>query len=230
MNIVGENFPEEIVKQIGVRQSKKGAKNRNPEGDPSILVWQNANTGWVKMVSSVNVNTEERIKVSNIEMAKSIQEKGGSKLAQEYVLFGGVYAQGLGREGLRSGISRNDIIHSDTAYGIGGTAYGILPMPGITSFSIKTETRGSLKTATIGIKAFNRYQFDIINTLYMSLGYSILIEWGNTMYYDNDSKLLQRLYHCCFQRYDLLFPLEDSCFSYPKESDVVCQAWLLRSR
>ena len=187
MNIVGENFPEEIVKQIGVRQSKKGAKNRNPGGDPSLLVWQNANTGWVKVISSVNVNIDERKRVSNEEMAKSLLPD--NNLAYNYVLFGGVYAQGLGREGLRSGISRNDIIHSDTAYGIGGTAYGILPMPGITSFSIKTETRGSLKTATIGIKAFNRYQFDIINTLYLSLGYSILIEWGNTMYYDNDSKL-----------------------------------------
>ena len=46
MNIVGENFPSEIVKQINVRQAKKGAKNRTTEN----LVWQNANTGWVKMV------------------------------------------------------------------------------------------------------------------------------------------------------------------------------------
>jgi hypothetical protein len=31
MNIVGENFPKEIVKQINVRQEKKGAKNRTTE-------------------------------------------------------------------------------------------------------------------------------------------------------------------------------------------------------
>jgi hypothetical protein len=191
MNIVGENFPEEIIKQIGIRQSKKGTKDRNPGNDPSLLVWQNANTGWVKVVSSVNVNVDERKRVSNADMAQSIQEKGGSKLAQEYVLFGGVYYEGLGRDGLRSGISRSNTIHSDSAYGIGGTSYGILPMPGITSFNIKTETRGSLKTATIGIKAFNRYQFDIINTLYLSLGYSVLIEWGNTMYYKDEKTFIK---------------------------------------
>jgi len=45
MNIVGENFPKKIVDQIKLRQEKKGSLNRNPKGDPSLLVWQNANTG-----------------------------------------------------------------------------------------------------------------------------------------------------------------------------------------
>jgi hypothetical protein len=62
-------------------------------------------------------------------------------------------------------------------------------MPGVTSFSIKSENRGSLKTATIGIKCYNKNQFDVINTLYLSLGYSVLIEWGNVMYYNNDEVL-----------------------------------------
>lgn len=186
MNIVGENFPEAIVKQIKLRQEKKGALDRNPSGDPSLLVWQNANTGWVKMVSSVNINIDERKKVSNSELAETILP--GNKLAQEYILFGGIYNN---KTGLRGGISRDKSILNNKAYGLGGTEYGILPMPGITSFSIKTETRGSLKTATIGIKAFNRYQFDIINTLYLSLGYSVLIEWGNTMYYDNKNNFIK---------------------------------------
>jgi putative lipoic acid-binding regulatory protein len=56
-------------------------------------------------------------------------------------------------------------------------------MPGITQASIKTETRGSLKTATINIIAHNKEQFDIIDVLYMSLGYSILLEWGNSSYF-----------------------------------------------
>jgi hypothetical protein len=40
-------------------------------------------------------------------------------------------------------------------------------MPGILSANIKTETRGSLKTATVNIKAWNRTQFDIIDVLYL---------------------------------------------------------------
>jgi hypothetical protein len=59
-NIVGEGFPEEIVKQINVRQNKKGTFNRNTGGDPTLLVWQNSNTGWVKVVSSVDLTDERK--------------------------------------------------------------------------------------------------------------------------------------------------------------------------
>ena len=189
MNIVGENFPRKIVEQINIRQQKKGAKNRNPGSDPSLLVWQNANTGWVKMVSSVNINLNERLKASNNEMTNVLLPE--SQLAQQYVLFGGISEQGKGKNGLRGGIDRDGSILSTSAYGLGGLDFGLRPMPGITSFSIKTENRGSLKTATIGIKCYNRQQFDIINTLYLSLGYSVLIEWGNTMYYDNNEKFIK---------------------------------------
>jgi hypothetical protein len=189
MNIVGENFPSEIVKQISIRQEKKGAKNR----DNKNLIWQNANTGWVKMVSSVSINKKDREKVSNREMANILLP--GSKLAQQYVLFGGVYQQGENKDGLSRGIARNQSVLNHAAYGLGGLDLGLRPMPGITSFSIKSENRGSLRTATIGIKCYNRQQFDIINTLYLSLGYSVLIEWGNVMYYDNNGRFEEENTH-----------------------------------
>ena len=186
-NIVGEGFPKKIVEQINVRQNKKGIINRNPGGDPTLLTWQNSNTGWVKVVSSVNL-TDERI---NVFPAFKSAYLGGNELAKKYVLFGGVTDfPGGGKINAREGIARADEIHSTHAYGIGGLEFGLQPMPGITSYSIKTETRGSLKTATIGIKCFNRTQFDIISTLYLSLGYSVLLEWGNTMYYDNNKKFI----------------------------------------
>ena len=179
MNIVGENFPKEIVKQINVRQAKKGAKNR----DNKNLVWQNSNTGWVKMISSVNIDLNDRTKVSNKEMSSILLPR--EQLAQQYVLFGGVYYQEKDKDGRSRGIARDGSVLNHSAYGLGGLDLGLRPMPGITSFSIKSENRGSLRTATIGIKCYNRHQFDIINTLYLSLGYSVLIEWGNVMYYDN---------------------------------------------
>jgi len=188
MNIVGENFPEEIVKQIDVRQKKKGSKIR----DNQNLVWQNSNTGWVKMISSVNINKEDRLKVSNTEMANVLLSE--NQLARQYVLFGGAFWEGFSLDGtsnkygFSSGIARNQTVLNHSAYGLGGLDLGLKPMPGITSFSIKSENRGSLKTAIIGIKCYNRQQFDIINTLYLSLGYSVLIEWGNAMYYDNNEE------------------------------------------
>jgi hypothetical protein len=186
-NIVGEGFPKKIVEQINVRQNKKGILNRNPDGNPTLLTWQNSNTGWVKVVSSVDL-TDERI---NTFPAFKSAYLGGSSLAKKYVLFGGVTDfLGKGRINAREGIARANEVHSTHAYGIGGLEFGLQPMPGITSYSIKTETRGSLKTATIGIKCFNRTQFDIISTLYLSLGYSVLLEWGNTMYYDNSGRFI----------------------------------------
>ena len=187
-NIVGEGFPDEILKQIEIRQQKKGTQNRNPGGDPSLLVWQNSNTGWVRLTSSVNVNPERYTLLHN----QYLQGKDAlvdNHLAKQYVLFGGTYDQTLVLHA--AGISRDSSVFNNNAYGLGGLELGLRPMPGITSFSIRTETRGSLKTATIGIKAYNRTQFDIINMLYLSLGYSVLIEWGNAMYYDNDGNFIK---------------------------------------
>jgi hypothetical protein len=178
-NIIGEGFPDEIIKQVQIRQQKKGKKERNNEN----LVWQTSNTGWVKLISSVDVNAERYTILQKLNSNIPTQEK--SSLAKEFVLMGGVYDQNTGI--LHQGIARDNSTLNNAAYGLGGSKeFGLQPMPGITSFNIKTETRGSLKTATIGIKAYNRTQFDIINMLYMSLGYSVLVEWGNTMYYEND--------------------------------------------
>ena len=212
MNIVGEGFEEEIRKQINVRQQLKGKRDRNPGGNPQWLLWQNGNTGWVRMVSSVDVNPEIRYAnnkgTGSFENASptyfntgggSIKNSTGTSLASGNILVGGTKYLTLTdpksttdfsyTETPFSGINRypnNNLSESDrTAYGYGGLEFGFQPMPGITSFNIKSENRGSLQTATIGIKAFNKFQFDTISTLYMSLGYTMLIEWGNTMYYDN---------------------------------------------
>lgn len=172
MNIIGEGFPEKIDKQIEIRQSKYGSKSRSNE----VLAYLNSKTGWVRMGSSVDVEVDSR----GLNLM-------GPELAKQYVLFNGTSAFTSGEiPDQKSGISRDNELHTSAAYGIGGNTQGIVPMPGITQTSIKTETRGLLKTATIGIKCFNQTQFDIIDTLYMRLGYTILLEWGHSSYFDNN--------------------------------------------
>ena len=39
------------------------------------------------------------------------------------------------------------------------------------------------------MKAYNKSQFDIIDALYLRLGYTVLLEWGNGMYLDNGGNL-----------------------------------------
>ena len=62
-------------------------------------------------------------------------------------------------------------------------------MPGIMDADIKDLNRGSIKKATLNIVAHNRNQFEVIDALYLRLGFSVMLEWGVDKYLDNSSKL-----------------------------------------
>jgi len=182
MNIVGEGFHTSIIKQVKQRQEIYGSINRDNEQ----LSYLNARTGWCKLISSVNVDDTD---IRGLGL-------GGNQLASRFVLFGGVYNEedNIARSGIWQGIG-NDYYNASTpnnafAYGIGGTEFGLNAMPGIIQATIKTETMGSIKTATVTIRANNRNQFDIIDILYLRLGFTTLLEWGNSSYYDNNGNYI----------------------------------------
>jgi hypothetical protein len=167
-NIVGEGFDQIIIDQINQRQNIYGSINRTNEQ----LNYLNNRTGWCRLVSSVDVK----------ESVRNLRDRDAN-LAKNFILFNGTSIQGgLQRSGVWSGTGDPN----KYAYGMGGTEFGLRPMPGITQATIKTETRGSLKTATVNIKANNREQFDIIDILYLRLGFTVLLEWGNSSYYRNN--------------------------------------------
>ena len=62
-------------------------------------------------------------------------------------------------------------------------------MPGITSADIKYRNRGSVRETTVNIKAYNKTQFNIIDLLYLRLGYTVLLEWGWAPYIDNSGNI-----------------------------------------
>ena len=121
----------------------------------------------------------------------------GSKLAKKSILFGGLGT--YGRNDLsssstgnsiipRSGISlSNSVFNQTKAYGLGGGQFGKQPMPGITSAKINCINRGSIRTATIEIKAYNTFQFQLIELLYLRLGFTMMLEWGHNKFqaYEN---------------------------------------------
>ena len=138
-----------------------------------------------------------------LEKLKLPKSYMGINLAREAVLFSGL--QGTGNiipsteeDPLASSFKGNTTFKQrvgiakgqkawnlDSAYGLGGREYGQQPMPGITNFSIKSLNRGSLKRAEVSIKANNKYQFELLETLYLRLGYSMMIEWGYSHYLPN---------------------------------------------
>jgi hypothetical protein len=185
MNIIGDGFLEPINKQVVQRQKIYGsgyAKGTSRSNEN--LLYLNANTSWCKLVSSVNIVDETIIQNQSIA---GIKNAGGNGLARQFVLFNGVKDVDAGP---RSGIdTSNSLSGNNRAYGIGGTDFGLRPMMGIKSADIKHENRGSIRRATVQIKAFNKAQFDIIDILYLRLGFDILLEWGHTMWYDNNGIL-----------------------------------------
>jgi hypothetical protein len=192
MNIFGEGLPKQIIGQVNRRQQTYGSgyvdgKIRLPE---EILVL-NANTGWIKLLSSVKIEDINAINNPTI-MGLGLS---GNDLAKRYILFNGTSRKNGLKTHMAEGITTTNDDRGEiedqfslATYGIGGTEFGLNPMMGITSISVNHENRGSLRRAVVKIKAYNKIQFEIIDVLYLRLGFSVLLEWGNSLYLDNEGK------------------------------------------
>jgi len=188
MAIVGEKLLGYVIDQIKQRQSSNlhgSGVNTEFRTDNQLNVL-NSNTSWIKLASGVSITSASRL----IDIGFSQTEAEANLrlgLAKRNILYGGVaslvdvegrpFDKLHQREGF---LPRN----SDSSYTYG--SYGFSPMPGIESADIKTLNRGSIKKATVKLKANNRQQFAVLDLLYMRLGYTVLLEWGNSLFIDNE--------------------------------------------
>ena len=180
--ILGEPFDTYVDQQITVRQTRLG-QNQKTSDD---LVVFNASTPWIRLSSSVSVGADRAEKlVRNIGGSICVGDVVGSNLAKNLVLFagssegaGGTQKGGLTRGGLKG------------AYGFltDPKTQGYKPMPGITSISTNYKNNGSLKQAQVNLKCFSKGQFEAIETLYLRLGYTLTLEYGHSIYYNNGTK------------------------------------------
>jgi hypothetical protein len=206
-NILGEEFKQYVFNQIDVRQSIHGAGGQSSplNRDPKYLNYLNNRNAWVKMASGVSLVDEidgEKLpeKLTGLSRLQSISNDLGDSssniilkkynstgLAKNFVLFNTLSNlnfekgnQKFSNYTFRSGIqkSQESWLDVDSSYGFGGTAMGFQPTPGIIDVSIDCVNRGSIRKATVTLKAYNRYQFSIIEMLYLRLGYIMMLEWG----------------------------------------------------
>jgi hypothetical protein len=181
MSIIGEPFENYVNTQIEIRQELMGKSSyRGPE----MLAWANAKTAWVKLASGVFLEGEEakkRLKAIGLNVNAHI----GTNLAQKYILFGGTSERTRNTDGSFSLQQRSKF---NEVYDPTDTDFGLVPMPGIESVSIQDKNRGSIKEATIEIIANSRKQLEILDILYLRLGYTVLLEWGNSHYIDNNKE------------------------------------------
>ena len=185
-NIVGESFEKYVQEQITQRQTIHGSGLSSTSRTPNQLEYLNSNLSWVKMASSAKITDDKRLTEINLP-------SGGFKdmgLAKKAILFNGLNELNKPqRSGVTENSSKNSIWNSGNAYGLGGSDFGLQPMPGITSVEVSHLNNGSLRKATVNLKAFNKGQFEIIEVLYLRLGFTLMLEWGNSKYVDKNGSI-----------------------------------------
>lgn len=197
MALLGEDFNPDVKAQIEKRQELYAAGNKN---DKSIQL-QNSNS-WLRLASSVDVKTDRQqtpvlkwaeydARVQEYTSRYKVAE--GQNLAEHLVLTGGTAQAGGGLNviGGRNGLGgiATDARYYAGAYGFEGDDFGYRPMPGIESADITYYNNGALAKADIKIKCFSARQLDILETLYLRPGYTVLLEWGHNTYTDNNGTI-----------------------------------------
>ena len=190
--VVGEPFKEYVNGQIVTRQKMYGS-GFNQTRTAQEMSYLNSKTSWVKMASSVSVDPSDQgrrkmVKLQNSnEEGNSVKGKRGMSLAQSAVLHNTIYD--YNKKSFNSGVSTNNTLLNNKSNGFGGTEFGLQPSPGITGFNVKHENRGSIRTSELTIIAYNKFQFELIETLYLRLGFTMMVEWGHSKYLKNNSTI-----------------------------------------
>lgn len=177
-----------VRKQIILRQNKMSDR------DSETLSWLNSKSVDIRLTSSVNIESEL--------LAKYFGVKKGNNLAKIHILQGGELFFDESKSSFQMRYGTGDFGGS-TGDKINGTRTkrgSIQPMSGITSVSINSlSNNGTLQTATINIVVNSLEELERLEVLYFSLGYTILLEISNTIFFSNDGK-----YQTSYPKYNIL--------------------------
>ena len=198
-NIIGDPIHNQILKQVKNRQKMSGAgyNSESIKRDPQVLNYLNNRNSWIKMASGVSISGslgEEKIKAifeQSPDQTVTEQEYAnlqGTGLAKNMVLFNTIQSFDDNKYTARSGVRDNNLLNDSTNKmygGLGGNSQGLQPVGGITGISIEDMNRGSIRKATVSIKVYNKFQFNLIEILYLRLGYIMMLEWGWDKYVSN---------------------------------------------
>jgi hypothetical protein len=165
--IVGEEIPSYVAKQITQRQAIHDNVRRRTNED---MLYLNSRTSWVKLASGINI-------------------KGSDQTSKNNILYNGLSQYISGDSSLTQRTEFNKKYNTTSQ-----SEMGYQPMPGIISADIRCMNRGSIKRATVQIKAFTPEQFHTLDQLYLRIGYTMFLEWGHSIYLDNSGTLQKMKY------------------------------------
>jgi len=195
-NLTGDPFIPGVKQQIDIRQRRLGRTNRGSDD----LVFYNSSTAFLRLASSIDVdaplgpdgNPNPDLPLEKLPFLTPTTDYIGDKLAKKCILFGGVVDISSPTSDPRLNFGFNFTAEDgilDGAYGWGSVYPGFKPMPSVTSADISYYNRGAIAKATIKIQVNSIRQLEIIDVLYNRVGYTMLLEWGHTIYFDNANNL-----------------------------------------
>ena len=174
--LFGESFDEYVHNQVNIRQNSL-KKHQKDVDDLQVF---NSSTPWIRLTSSISIGTQKASELAT-NLLLDPKQVEGSNLAKNLVLFAGV-SKGDNLKSRIGGVGYG----LDNAYGfLSDKEQGYKPMPGITNISTTYKNNGSLKQAQVSITCFTRKQFEALEALYLRLGYTVILEWGHSIYFDN---------------------------------------------
>lgn len=189
---IGSPLSDKVFEQIQRRKEIIGKASGKTDKDQLYLT---SKTGWVKMSSGVNTITDEEV----IRLRKGKGRKtitGNGELAKTNVLQGGLLSpsgklrQGLDYTDYSRAIADTDVGSLVSAYSNRSDTTGMRPMPGITGMNVKSKnTYGTLREAEVKLSVWTLEDFELVEKLYLRPGFTILLEWGHTIFLDNSGKV-----------------------------------------
>jgi len=192
-NLLGQNINPVIDEQISNRQFVHGSGQTGGDiqRSPKVLNYLNNRNAWIKLASGVGISGsfgEQKLKdlsssENNYLTESEIENLKSYGLAQNLILFNTTqrYDKKSKSYVSRSGVREDNTLSNsiDKMYGgLGGNSRGLQPVPGIVDVSVECLNRGSIRKAVVNIKAYNKFQFGLIELLYLRLGYMVMLEFG----------------------------------------------------
>ena len=210
MAIIGKPFQDYVKNQVTQRQESlgEGFGGTNTHRKLNTLNVYNSSTPWMRLASAVSITkpTEDSPGISvyqqilNSGLFDGFGENawGGRELAKNFVLQGAPNTVKAGVNIATAATDTTAAIPNDAgkAYGFGygssqiNSQQGYVPPPGVTNIDFEYKNDGALAFATVSIKAFSATQFSMIDILYMRPGYTCLLEFGHSIYYNNKGELI----------------------------------------
>ena len=191
---VGSPIRKELAAQLAARRKVAGKIQDRTNED---LLYQTSKTGWVKLSSGINTITDEESEKLALQQGRG-SINGDNSLAKSNILMGGLLNPNRGlREGIDftgnfTTIAGVEVHNSNAAYNNNPLSSGIRPMPGITSMNVKSKnTYGTLREAEVKFSVWSLEDFELMEKLYLRPGFTMLLEWGHSMYIDNNGVLIK---------------------------------------